>query len=84
MTSTAIGCAVGYLAGTSLGTIIVPPGLLYLYLVGLVVARGPMALAVGVFRKKNEVFGMVLGVIIETLIFFSIDFVLFGIRIRGL
>lgn len=78
LTCTAVGCAVGYLAGTSLGTIIVPPGLLYLYLVGLVVARGPMAVAVGVFRKKNEVFGMVLGVIIETLIFFSIDFVLFG------
>ena len=37
-----------------------------------------MAVAVGVFRKKSEVVGMVLGVIIETLIFFSIDFVLFG------
>jgi uncharacterized membrane protein len=79
VTSTVIGCGIGYLAGTSLGTIIVPPGFLYIYLVGLVVARGPMALTVGVLRKKSEVTGMVLGVIIETAIFFSIDFVLFGL-----
>ncbi len=38
-----------------------------------------MALAVGVLRKKSEIAGMVLGVVIETLIFFSIDFFLFGI-----
>jgi hypothetical protein len=67
------------LAGTSLGTIVVPPGFLYIYLVGLVAARGPMALAVGVLRKKSEIAGMVLGVVLETLIFFSIDFVLFGL-----
>ena len=79
VTSTAIGCGIGYLAGTSLGTIIVPPGFLYIYLVGLVVARGPMALAAGALRKKSEVSGMVLGIVIETLIFFSIDFILFGI-----
>ncbi len=80
-TSTAIGCAIGYLAGTSLGTIIVPPGFLYVYLVGLVVARTPMALVVSFLRKKSEIAGMVLGVTIETLVFFSIDFVLFGIAI---
>jgi uncharacterized membrane protein len=78
VTCTVIGCAIGYMAGTSLGTILVPPGLLYLYLVGLVVARGPMAMVVGVFRKISEIVGMVLGVVIETLIFFSIDFALFG------
>ena len=78
-TATVIGCGIGYLAGTSLGTILVPPGFLYIYLVGLVVARGPMALVVGVLRKKTEVAGMVLGVTIETFVFFSIDFVLFGL-----
>ncbi len=79
VTSTAIGCAIGYLAGTSIGTIIVPPGFVYIYLFGLVVARSPMALAVGVLRKKSEIAGMVLGVVIETMIFFAIDFALFGI-----
>ena len=79
LTSTMIGCGIGYLAGTSLGTIIVPPGFLYIYLAGLIAARGPMALAVGALRKKSEIAGMVVGVIIETLIFFSIDFLLFGI-----
>ncbi len=78
-TCTVIGCGIGYLAGTSLGTIIVPPGFLYIYLVGLVAARGPMALAVGGLRKKSEPAGMVLGVVIETMIFFSIDFILFGL-----
>lgn len=77
--ATAIGCAVGYLSGTSLGTIIIPPGLLYIYLVGLVVARTPMALMVGLLRKKSEIAGMALAVVVETLIFFFIDLFLFGI-----
>ena len=79
VTATAIGCSIGYLAGTSLGTILVPPGFLYLYLVGLVAARVPMALVVGLLRKKSEIVGMVLSVTVETLIFFTIDFALFGI-----
>ncbi len=80
-TSTAIGCAVGYLAGTSLGTILIPPGFLYIYLIGLIAARTPMAIVTGLFRKKSEILGMILGVITETLIFFAIDLVLFGIAI---
>jgi len=32
VTATIIGCGIGYLAGTSLGTILVPPGFLYTYL----------------------------------------------------
>ncbi len=81
ITSTAIGCSIGYLAGTSLGTILVPPGFLYVYLVGLVVARGPMASVAGVLRKKSEVAGMILGVTIETFVFFAIDFSLFGLAV---
>jgi uncharacterized membrane protein len=80
-TVTAIGCAIGYLAGTSMGTILIPPGFLYIYLVGLVVARTPMALVVGALRKKSETAGMVLGVAVETFIFFAIDFFLFGIAV---
>ncbi len=79
ITSTALGCALGYLAGTSTGTIMIPPGFLYIYLVGLIAARTPMALATSALRKKNEVAGMALGVTAETLIFFAIDFALFGI-----
>jgi uncharacterized membrane protein len=79
--ATAIGCAIGYLAGTSLGTILIPPGFVYIYLVGLMVARTPMALTTGFLRKKSEIAGMTLGVIVETLIFFFIDFLLFGLAI---
>ncbi len=79
VTSTAIGCAIGYLAGTSTGTILIPPGFLYIYLFGLVIARSPMAIVVGVLRKKSEIAGMIMGVFVETMIFFAIDFALFGI-----
>jgi hypothetical protein len=79
ISATAIGCGIGYLAGTTLGTIAIPPGFLYIYLFGLIAARVPMALATGALRKKSEAAGMTLGVIVETIIFFTIDFVLFGI-----
>jgi uncharacterized membrane protein len=77
--SSAIGSAVGYLAGTSIGTIMVFPGYLYWYLFGIVIARGPMGLGVGLLRKKNEIIAMTVGVIVETLIFFTIDVYLFGV-----
>jgi hypothetical protein len=38
-----------------------------------------MALIVGLLRKKSEILSMILGVTVETLIFFTIDFALFGI-----
>ena len=78
-TATVIGCGIGYLAGTSLGTIYYPPGLLYIYLVGLLAARGPMAFIVGALRKKSEAGGMVVGVFVEFVVFFSIDFAIAGI-----
>lgn len=81
ITSTAIGCGLGYLTGTSVGTISVPAGLLYIYWIGLIVARSPMALVVGLLRKKSQITGMVIGVVIETLIFFSIDLFVLGIAI---
>ena len=81
--ATAFGCAIGYLAGTSLGTIMVFPGYLYIYLVGLIVARTPMAVIAGALRKINEPIGMVLGVVTETLIFFAIDAYLFGVVVAS-
>jgi uncharacterized membrane protein len=77
--ATAIGCGIGYLTGTSMGTIMIPPGFIYIYLVGLIAARTPMALIAGGLRKKSEIAGMVLAVLVETLVFFAIDLALFGI-----
>ncbi|MDQ1281204.1 MAG: transporter component [Thermoproteota archaeon] len=79
--ATAIGCSVGYLVGTSVGTILIPPGFFYIFLVGLVVARSPMAFVAGLLRKRSVIIGMVLGVFLETLIFLSIDVYLFGLAI---
>jgi uncharacterized membrane protein len=79
VSATAIGCGIGYLAGTSLGTIAIPPGFLFIYLVGLIAARVPMAAFAGSFRKRSEIAGMTVGVVIETSVFFAIDLFLFGI-----
>jgi len=77
--SSVIGSAIGYLAGTSIGTIAIFPGYLYWYLFGIIIARGPMGLSVGLLRKKNEIIAMITGVVVETLVFFTIDVYLFGI-----
>lgn len=79
LTSAIIGSALGYLGGTTIGTITNAGGLYYWYLFGIVLARGPMALSVGFLRKKNEIVGMILGVAVETLIFFALDIYLIGI-----
>jgi uncharacterized membrane protein len=81
LVSAAIGSAIGYMAGTSIGTIMVLPGYLYVYLLGIVIARGPMGFAVGLLRKQSEIIAMILGVVVETLIFFTVDLYLFGIAV---
>jgi uncharacterized membrane protein len=81
LVSAAIGSAIGFMGGSSIGTIMVPPGYLYVFLIGIVIARGPMGFSVGLLRKKNEVIAMIVGVIVETLIFFTIDNYLFGFAI---
>ena len=83
LASAAIGSGIGYMVGTTIGTIVVLPGYLYVYLVGIVVARGPMGFAVGLLRKQNEIVAMVVGVVVETLIFFTIDLYLLGIAIAA-
>lgn len=79
LTSAVIGSAIGYLGGTTIGTITNVGGLYYWYLFGIVIARGPMGLSVGLLRRKNEMICMVLGVAVETLIFFALDIYLIGI-----
>jgi uncharacterized membrane protein len=79
--SAAIGSAIGFLVGASMGTIMVLPAYLYVFLFGIVIARAPMGLLVGLIRKKNEIVAMVVGVLTETIIFFVADAFLFGIAV---
>ena len=76
LASSVIGCAIGYPIGSTLGTI--AGGFSYYFLFGIIVARGPMGFVVGLLRKKNEIIAMILGVVVETLIFFGLDFYVIG------
>ena len=72
-----LGSAVGFTIASTVGTIAgASPGsgLFPIFLVGIVVARGPEGYFVGLLRKKNEIFAMALGTVYETLAFFLIDF----------
>jgi uncharacterized membrane protein len=81
LVSSAIGSAIGFIAGANIGTIMVPPPYLYVFLFGIVIARAPMGLLIGLIRKKNEIIAMVVGVLNETIIFFVTDVFLFGIAV---
>ncbi len=72
-----IGSAIGFTIAASVGTIGgAPPGsaLFPIFLLGIVLARGPEAYIIGILRRRNEVGAMFTGTIYETLIFFVIDF----------
>jgi len=81
LVSSAIGSGVGFMAGASVGTIALPPGYLYIFLLGIIIARAPMGLSVGLLRKKDEIIAMTVGVLVETLIFFVADWFLFGFAV---
>jgi len=81
LVASAIGSGVGFLGGSSVGTIIVPQGYLYVFLLGIVIARGPMGFVVGLLRKVDEMEAMVVGVLVETVIFFVADWFLFGFSV---
>ncbi|MFQ6065109.1 MAG: hypothetical protein ACE5L6_06505 [Candidatus Bathyarchaeia archaeon] len=81
LVSSAIGSGLGFLAGASIGTINVPPGFFSVFLVGIIVARGPMGFTVGLLRKVDEVAAMAMGVLVETAIFFIMDLYLFGFSV---
>ena len=75
--SALLGSAVGFTIASTVGTVAgAPPGsaLFPIFLVGIVVARGPEGYLVGLLRKKNEIFAMAVGTVYETLAFFLIDF----------
>ena len=79
LVSASIGSALGFLAGASIGSIMVPPGFMGVFLLGIVVSRGPMGATVGLLRKVNEIAAMVIAVLVETAIFFFMDWGLFGL-----
>jgi uncharacterized membrane protein len=79
LVSASIGSALGFLAGASIGSIMVPPGFMGVFLLGIVVSRGPMGATVGLLRNVNEVAAMVIAVLVETAIFFLMDWGLFGL-----
>lgn len=81
LVSSALGSGLGFLGGASMGTINVPPGFFSIFLVGIVVARGPMGFTVGLLRKVDVILAMVMGVLVETTIFFVMDWYLFGFSI---
>jgi uncharacterized membrane protein len=81
LVSSAIGSGLGFLGGATLGSILVPPGFLSVFLIGIVVARGAMGFTVGLTRKLDEVAAMTLGVLVETAIFFFMDWPLFGFEV---
>lgn len=79
--SSAIGSGIGFLGGATIGSIVVPSGFMGIFLVGIVVARGPMGFTVGLLRKIDEVAAMTIGVLVETAIFFFMDWPLFGFEV---
>jgi len=81
LVASAVGSGIGFLGGASVGTIMVPPGYLYIFLFGIVISRGPMGLVVGLLRKVDEVEAMFVGVLVETVIFFVADWFLFGLSV---
>jgi len=64
-----IAATVGTAAGAAPGSVLFP-----IFLLGIMVARGPEGYIIGVLRKKNEIVAMILGTVYETLAFFVIDF----------
>ena len=64
-----IAATVGIAAGAAPGSVLFP-----IFLLGIMVARGPEGYMIGVLRKKNEIVAMILGTVYETLAFFVIDF----------
>jgi len=81
LVSSAVGSGLGFVGGASMGTINVPPGFFSIFLIGIIVARGPMGFMVGLLRKVDIILAMSIGVLAETLIFFVMDWYLFGFSV---
>jgi uncharacterized membrane protein len=75
--SALMGSAIGFSIAATVGTAAgVAPGsaLFPIFLLGIMVARGPEGYIIGFLRRRGEVLAMALGTLFETLVFFLIDF----------
>ena len=64
-----IAATVGIVGGAAPGSALFP-----IFLLGIIVARGPEGYIIGTLRRMNEILAMAVGTIYETLVFFLIDF----------
>ncbi len=75
-----VGSGVGFVVATQLGTISiavfgpVASAVFPIFLIGIIVARGPEGALIGWLRKWSEIGSMIVGTIFETLVFFVIDY----------
>lgn len=76
LVASALGSGVGFVFAVNAGTINLSGfSILFpLFLVGIIVARGPEGLIVGLLRRFSEIGAMIAGTVYETLAFFTIDF----------
>ena len=74
--ASAVGSGVGFVVAVNLGSINLGglSVLFPIFLLGIIVARGPEGLIIGLLRRSSEIGAMVVGTIYETLAFFTIDF----------
>jgi len=59
----------------------IPPGFLGIFILGIMIARGPEGLIIGLLRKVTEVGAMVIGTGFEVVAFFLMDWYLFGFEL---
>jgi uncharacterized membrane protein len=74
--SSILGSGIGFFVAVYTGTINLGglSVLFPIFLVGIILARGPEGLIVGLMRRVNEIGAMVIGTLYETFVFFAIDF----------
>lgn len=77
----AIGSGVGLWAASTLNLALIPPGFFGIFIIGIVSVRGTEGLIVGALRKLNEPLAMIIGGIWEIVVFFLLDWILFGFLI---
>jgi uncharacterized membrane protein len=71
--SSLVGSEVGFTVAAASGIMIGTP-LLPVFLLAIMLARGPEGYIIGILRKTNEILAMVAGTIFESLVFFATDY----------
>lgn len=71
--SALIGSELGFTVAAASGIMSGAP-LFPVFLLAVILARGPEGYIIGILRKKHEILAMVAGTIFESLVFFAIDY----------